>query len=352
MTASIEPGLVYRLHMTRGRALNASLGAVSEEAHQSFRHAASIAHQMADIEKEIDALDWGFGITFNAGMIRKSVILARTMLDIGTRNEHLAAKISGHQALGMAYCALGDFENAQHHLESALDTKGQQVDGLNCYPSMSLDYLSYVKYCVGDQQSAKSLCHQAIKSARQESDYATAAALSNSCFTRMLLGDAAMVRDYSEQVIRLARERGQHMFINRGQLYQNLATAWIEQDPEALEQVVEATNALFDSKEEIDLSSLIGMTAEIQIILADYGAAQASLERALTLSEKNEERFYLAELYRLESELILRSAKHTSSSRKEAKHFLDKAMQVATRKMPGAGSPGSISRWKNITRDA
>lgn len=306
--ADSEPTQIYRLHMTRGRALNAALGAVSEAAHTSFHNAVSIAQQMNNIEKEIDALDWEFGITFNAGMIRKSLRPAQTILDIGIDNDYLAAKVSGHQVLGMAHCVLGEFVTAQQHLESALDTKGSiavgyEVTGLNCYPSMTLDYLSYVKFFIGDKKSAQALCNQAIESARQESDYATASALNNSCFTQMLLGDTAAVRTYSEEVIALARGRGQYMFINRGLLFQNLAIASSEQDSLALEQVVQATNTLFESKEEIDLTYLLGMTAEIQISLGQYRAAQESLERALKLSHKNEEMFYQAELYRLKAQL-------------------------------------------------
>ena len=347
---------IYRLYVTRGRALNAALGAVSEEAHTSFRNAVSVAQQMNNIEKEIDALDWEFGITFNAGMIRKSLIPAQTILDIGIDNDHLAAKVSGHQVLGMAYCVLGEFVTAQQHLESALDTKGSaitgyEVTGLNCYPSMTLDYLSYVKFFIGDKKSAKALCNQAIESARQESDYATASALSNSCFTQMLLGDTVAVREYSEEVIDLARDRGQHMFINRGLLFQNLAIASIDQDSLALEQVVQATNALFESKEEIDLTYLLGMAAEIQISLGDYRAAQESLERALTLSRKNEELFYQAELYRLKAELALTTRSETSGGVADGQNnyqknhpdnhpddprsYLDKALEIANRQKAG-----------------
>ncbi|WP_424947382.1 AAA family ATPase [Candidatus Spongiihabitans sp.] len=342
---------IYRLHMTRGRALNAALGAVSEEAHAAFRNAVSVARRMNNIEREIDALDWEFGITFNAGMIRQSLMPAQTILDIGINHDHLAAKVSGHQVLGMAHCALGEFVTAQQHLESALDTNGPavtgyKVTGLNCYPSMTLDYLSYVKFFIGDKKSAQSLCRQAIESARQESDYATASALSNSCFTQMLLGDTAAVRAYSEEVIDLARDRGQHMFINRGLLFQNLAIASIDQDSLALQQVVQATNTLFESKEEIDLTYLLGMTAEIQISLGDYRAAHESLERALTLSHKNEELFYQAELYRLKAELAVANRSeasgvadgqnnyqknHPNNHPGDPRSYLDKALEIANR---------------------
>ena len=335
---------IYRLYMIRGRALNAALGAVSDEAHVAFRNAVSIARQIGDIEKEIDALDWEFGITFNAGMIRKSLRPAQTILNIGIDNDYLAARISGHQVLGMAHCVLGEFAKAQQHLEAALDIKGQEITGLNCYPSMTLDYLSYVKFFIGDKKSAQSLCRQAIESARQESDYATASALSNSCFTCMLLGDMTTVRTYSAEVIELARERGQYMFLNRGLFFQNLALASINQDSRMLEQVVQATNALFESKEEIDLTCLLGMTAEIQISLGDYPAAQESLQRALILSEQNEELFYQAELYRLKAELIVRDHAHKTNHKSrdhksrdhksrlhEAKSCLDNALKIASR---------------------
>jgi len=244
----------------------------------------------------------------------------------------MAAKVSGQQVLGMAYFALGEFEQSLHHLESALDTRGEEVKGLNCYPSMTLDYLSYVKYFTGDKESALQLCNQAIESARRESDYATASALSNSCFTQMLLGNNERVLAYSEEVIELARGRGQHMFKNRGLLLKNLALASMNQDPQALETVVQATNTLLESKEEIELSYLLGMTAEIQISMGDLNAAGESLNRALVLTDKNEEMFYQAELLRLAAVLSDASRNlpdEEKFSQAETQTYLEKALAVA-----------------------
>ena len=222
---------------------------------------------MGDVALQVDALDYLFGIVFNSGEIRKSLEPAQSMLDLGREHNDLVARISGDQVLGMAYCALGELEKARHHLESALETNGQEVTGINCYPSMTLDYLSYVMFFLGDYPRAAELVDQAIESARSESLYATASALSNSCFTEMMLGNHDRVLKFSEEVISLANDRGQYMYLDRGHTFHNLARAHLEGDRTALESVVAATNRLVAAGEYIDLTYIIGMTAEAQLAL-------------------------------------------------------------------------------------
>lgn len=325
----VSDDILYRFHMSRGKALNASRGAASAEAHQSFRRAVGIGRAMGEVSKQVDALDYLFGITFNAGRIEASLEFAEEMLAIGSERKDDVAKVSGHQALGMAYCTLGRFEDATHHLESALNYADENIEGINCFPSMTMDYLSYTRFFLGDKITASNLCEQAIRSAHHESQYAAVTALSNSCFTYMLLGDHDMVRRHSAKAISLARESGQHMVSDRALLFHNLAMAWLEPHAHSLDEVVAVTDRLYESRELIDLTYLIGMTAEVQIARQDHDAARLSLSRAFTISDETGEDFYRAELYRLMAMVHL--AAEESDCRESAGRLLDKGGAVACR---------------------
>ncbi|MEM7194169.1 MAG: AAA family ATPase [Pseudomonadota bacterium] len=319
--------LRYRLQMGHGRALNASYGASSEAAHQAFRDAVEISLENGSIEQQIDSLDYEFGIIFNSGSIEDSLEPAEKMLAIGVENDHLIGRISGYQVLGMAYYTLGEFEQARFALESALDTKGQIVTGINSYPSMTLDYLSYVLFALGEEQAARSRCEEAIASARSESSYSTASALYNSSITRYMLGEFNHVNDYAKELIQITEETGQFMYLNRGHMLQNLVLAGREQDSDALDFVVAASEKLLESGEEIDMTFTLGVVAELQIGFNRYRDAKQSLDQALALAEKNSERFYLAELYRLKALLARADSSLESLS---ALDLLEKAYSVAT----------------------
>ncbi len=318
----------YRFHMSHGQALNASRGAAAETAHEAFRRAAGIGRDMDNVFYQVDALDYLFGITFNAGELEASITHAEEMLAIGEARDDDVARVSGHQGLGMAFCTLGRFHEAKHHLEAALAYADKSVEGINCFPSMTMDYLSYVWFFLGEHDRAAALCEQAIQSAHHESQYAAVTALTNSCFTRMLLGDHTDVKRYSEQAMSLAQERGQYMVSDRALLFHNLATAWLEPGRDSLEEVVAATNRLYESHEMIDLTYLIGMTAEVEIEQGKLEQAAASLDRALAISEDTGEVFYRAELCRLKGELIRAGGNGDAAGNID--HWLSEAKALAT----------------------
>lgn len=296
---------MYLLQMAHGKALNASFGATSRTAHDSFSEAVRISQTLNNILQQIDSLDHQFGIIFNAGMLRESLKPAQKMLKIGIENDHLIAMVSGYQALGMAYFTLGQFDKAGFNLESALDTKGHEITGINCYPSMTMDYLSYVLFITGDSDAARKMCDNAYLSALKESDYSTASALSNGSVAQMILGNIDIVRGNAADLIVLAEEKGQHMYLNRGLLFKNLSQAIIERDETCLQHVVDAIQQLLESGEEIDATCLLGFTAETQISFEQFDQAGASLAQALGIANKNDERYYQSELHRLKAELAM-----------------------------------------------
>ena len=331
----------YELELTHGRAMNASYGAASRPALEAFRKAVEIAKSLNNIDKQINALDYEFGIMFNAGNIEESLQPAEAMLAIGTENDDLVGKISGYQVLGMAYYSLGDFEQARFALESALDTKGQEVTGINSYPSMTLDYLSYVLFIMGEPERARETCEAAIMSARQESEYSTASALSNSSYTQYMLGNMELVRSYAEELAEIAERNGQYMYHNRSQVFSNLVKASVDHERESLEFLENAVNKLLQSKEEIDITLLLGAVADIQINFQDYGSARQTLETGIEIATRNKEHFYLAELFRLKALLEISELRQDWQS--AAQKNIDRAKDIATQQK----ATGWLKKIKN-----
>lgn len=294
---------VYQLHLQRGHALNAAFGAASADAYQSFREAVEVSKVLQNIKLQITALDWEFGITFNAGMLKKSLIPVQTMKEIGERHDHLTATISGYQGMGMAHFAMGEFDLAEEALARGLRRGEGQDIGVNCYPSMSLNYLANTEYITGNTDSARKTCEAALTSAREESVHSITAALNNSCYTLVFLGEAESVRQYAGELIELSERKGQYMYKSRGLFFKYWAEAALNENSSCLQKMFDAISVLRASKEEIDLTCLLGLIAELQIASEKHDEAWTTLETAINLALKNHERFYLAELYRLSADV-------------------------------------------------
>lgn len=340
---------MYRLEMAHGEALKNSTGAVSSGAHDAFRNAVKISKRLGNIEQQIDALDYQFAMHFNATELDESLKIAKKMLQLGKDNDNLVAIISGYQVLGMTYYVLGEFDQARENLEAALDTKGQTLTGINAYPSMTMDYLSFVLCIMGEMDGGKKMCEDAYKSAVKETGYSVPSALSNGSFTQMFLGNIEAVRDNAAELIVLAKENGLFMYLNRGLLFENLARARIDGDEAALEFVVDAIQDLLISKEKIETTCLLGFVAETQISFSQNDSAAESLKSALKIARKNNERFYESELHRLNAELEI--ARKKKSWRENSKKHLKKARALAEAQNAN-GWLNKISETENRLRES
>ena len=327
----LDSSTLYRFHMSLGQALSATFGAASQAAKASFDTALDIAKELDNTDFQVDALDHLFGLLFNSGDISGSIYYADQMIEIGQQKDSDLATVSGHQGLGMAYCTLADFSRAKEHLDISLSYADKEIANINCFPSMTLDYSSFVAFFLGEPDRALEHCRLAVDSAEKESDYATATALSNSCFTLMMLGRHTEAREFSQRGMNRAKQRGMNSSFHRARLFNNLANAWLEDNPTYLSEVVEAIDSLYQSKEFIDLTSLIGMTAELQIHHKQWQQAETSLDRALDIVEHTGERFYEAELCRLQAILSegYDKSKGLDSHSEGLKCALSRALEIA-----------------------
>lgn len=316
---------VYQLHLERGHALNATFGAASTDAHQSFREAVKVGQVLQNIELQISALDWEFGITFNAGLLSESLKPVRVMKRIGEMHDHMAAKISGDQGMGMAHFAMGEFILAKQALKSGLRHYEGQDFGVNCYPSMSLNYLASSEFITGNVADARNISGSALATARNESVHSVAASLNNSCYTLVFLGEVDLVRRYAEELIDLSERKGQYMYRSRGLFFKHWAEATGNRNYSEIPNILDALTVLHESREEIDLTFYKGLIAELQMASEQFDEALATLEAAITLATRNRERFYLAELYRLSAGV----AAKTDPNDTLCLEFLDKAIETA-----------------------
>ena len=66
-----------------------------------------------------------------------------------------------------------------------------------------------------------------------------------------------------------------------------------------MRRISEEIEFLLQSKEEIEVTFLLGVLADLQIRHERYSEAHLAINRALDIANRNNEKFYLSELYRL-----------------------------------------------------
>ena len=289
---------LLRMHMACGIALNA-LGGVGADPYRHFHRAAELAALVGDQAHTAMALDWQFGVDFNAGNLVRAKGSAQTLRELGDRNPSSIAYVAGSQALGMVNFMLGRFETAEEYFIDLLSKKSNVVSDVHCYPSMSLSYLAWTQYALGKDDSARKSAMSAIDSAQYESSHSMTTALSNGSYVFQCLGDHRRVVTCTDQLIKHCKKYGEYVYCIRGQFMQCWLDTLDSEDDTRLTEMREYLALLVDAKEEIEMTYLFGLMADAEHRRGRNSDAKRTLDKAYSLVEQNNERFYVRELDRL-----------------------------------------------------
>jgi class 3 adenylate cyclase/tetratricopeptide (TPR) repeat protein len=289
------------MHLSYGLALNASRG-VGADPISSFRKAEDLSMKLGNTELTLEALDWQFGLHFNAGELLHSKVPAEKMKQLGSSLRHPTATASGCQGLGMAHFMLGNFREARQEFELGLNSRAK-LSGVHCYPSMSFSYLAWTLFVLGERSEAEVCAERAVNSARQESSHAVATALSNCGYVYQCMNLIDKVYELTGELVEHTKKYGEQMYLRRGIIIRSWADCLTTKSDESIQTMIEQIDFLLHSKEEIEVTFLLAVLADIQIRYQRFSDAQSSLNRALDIASKNQEKFYLAEIYRLKATL-------------------------------------------------
>lgn len=291
-----------KLHLSYGLALNATRGAGADPL-SHFRKAEEVSAKLRNTELTLEALSWQFGLQFNAGELVASSAPALKMKQLGSSLSHPTGIASGCQGLGMAQFMQGNFIEARRELEFGLEAARGHVSGVHCFPSMSLSYLAWSTFVLGQRAEAEAFADQAIESARRESPHGLAAALCNCCYVYQCLGAIGKVYDRTAELVEHTRKHGERMYLRRGNIIRGWADCVTGERDDAIRLITEEIDFLLVSKEEIEMTFLLALLGELQIKYGHFMDAHASLNKAFDLAHKNQEKFYLSEICRLKAKL-------------------------------------------------
>ncbi len=290
------------MYLSHGLALNASRGAGADPL-SYFRKAEELSARLDNTELTLEALDWQFGLHFNAGGLIASMSPALKMKQLGSSLNHRVAIASGCQGLGMAQFMLGNFLEARKEFEFGLKANEGHISDEHCYPSMSLSYYAWTLLVLGDRSAAEQCADRAIESARREGPHALATALSNCCYVYQCMGAVEQVYELTAELMEHTKRFGEQIYLRRGTITRCWADCISGRRTKSIETISDEIDFLLKAREEIETTYLLGVLADLQIRERRFVEAHASLNRAINIASRNQERFYLAELYRLSAVL-------------------------------------------------
>jgi predicted ATPase len=332
-----DPMLRNKWELLLQTSLGNSLRAIKGWSTDSVKHAYTRALQLC---KETGLDEHTFPAVFGLwtwNFVRPSLgeaqALAEHLLNTAKNVDGSVYKVLAHEALGFTLFAKGKFAAAHAELERSismcedsaaatyLDLSAQDPRvHVRLYDGMALCLLGY-------PDQALRICAEARRYADpSQHPFSEAMARAISLRVHQFRGEASVVAGKADAAIAFCEE---HEFVHY-RAWALILRGWARAQQGAFEkgfaEIQEGLENARATGASLYESYILGLQADACIKSERYGQALEFLDQAqLRLDEKDSERFYAAEIYRLFGEAHLRSHRDLD----QAEHFFNKGLKVA-----------------------
>jgi len=257
------------------------------------------------------------------------------LLALAQRRSDPALMLVSHLALGAPLYFLGEFDAAHAHLEQGLtfsdpDPRRALAISHGIAPEIQcLVYSAPVLWSLGYPDQALRSAQQACSLARELAHpQSLVLALYWTAVIHQRRGEAEAAYEMSDACLRLATEHEFALFVAQGQFQRGWALAALDRSDVGLAQMRDGVAAQLATGTKVGVSAYSSLLAETYAQMGQIDEARVVLAAALATLDESEQRYYKAEMFRLDGELdILRP--EPAYGRAEAR--LQQALEVARR---------------------
>jgi predicted ATPase len=262
--------------------------------------------------------------------------LGEQCLSLARRLDDPALLLEAHLALGDSWFHLGQLSQAHAHFEQGMRIYNpQQHHALafrygNVDPgAVCLAFAGLTLWLQGYPDQALEGANEALTLAQNlEHPYTLARGLYWTTLLHQLRREWQVVSDHAETAITVATVQQVALVLAAGPIMRGWALAMQGQGAKGLAQLRQGLDAYRATGAELHRPHFLGMLAEVHSIMGQPEEGLTVLSEALTLVETTGERYYEAELHRLQGELRLHQTEPDVS---QADSCFQQALDVARR---------------------
>jgi DNA-binding winged helix-turn-helix (wHTH) protein/predicted ATPase len=304
------------LHLTLGMPLIATEGYAAEAVGVVYMRARELCQQMGETPDLSEVL-WGlWAFHILRAELGKAREIAEEFLRLSERLPYPGLAMRGHIAMETTFFHLGEVAQAMEHFEKALslyDPVRHRDDAffysqnpgviMGCHAAWALWFL-------GQPDQALNRIKEALTLARELTEpHGLAHALFFAAILHQLRREEPMAQEYAEAVISFSTEHGLVMYQAMATIVQAWALLKQGRTEQAVEQMRQGLAALQATGTERVRPHFLALLAEAMDSDRRVEEGLRLLEEAQALIDRNSERYYQAELYRLQGELLLKQSK-------------------------------------------
>jgi TOMM system kinase/cyclase fusion protein len=303
------------LQTTLGAALMAARGQGAPEVGQAYARARELCRQVGETPQLFPVLFGLWRFYLMRAEYQTARELAEQCLSLAQRVHDPALLLEAHFALGGILLWLGELVPARAHLEQSLalyDPREHRVlafrTGID--PGVwGLSYAAYALWLLGYPDQALRRSHEALALAQELSHPPSlAAGLAYAAFCHYFRGEPHAIQEHAEAAMALASEQGVPQWLAVGMIAQGWVLVMQGQGEEGLAQMRQAMATWRAMGAGATVSWHLALLAEACEKAGQAAEGLTVLDEALSHVDITGERFYAAQVYRLQGELLLQQA--------------------------------------------
>ena len=280
-------------------------------------------------------VDWG---EYTGHMLRGELDIAQEKtletLRMAEDGGTVTARLMAHRSIGIVGSHRGDFEHARQHLEEALALYDPDLHaelalryGYDVRAAV-LSYLPHVVLELGYPAQSQTYSREAIKTAHETEHGPTLGfALFHACIFHQRYGDLEANESLVSELLMVCEMHGLSTFAPIGAACRGHLTMDAAPCEGAMSEIETAKNSFVDAALPGVFSPwFLNLLAQSQSTLERPEESLASIELAISIAKKNNERLCLPDVLQTKAELILAGSQPDTSS---AEMQLQQAIQIA-----------------------
>ncbi|HTS52168.1 MAG TPA: winged helix-turn-helix domain-containing protein [Burkholderiales bacterium] len=313
--AGLEPRLQgtrdgMQLHAALGLALMYTKGAVSET-RSALTNALAIAENLADTDYQLRAL-WGLCVDrLNNGVFREALIFAERFCAVAANSPDPVDLPIGDRMMGLSLHYLGDQPRARQHFERMLS---RYVAPVRRSHNIRFQFdqrvtahvaLAAVLWLQGYPDQAMRIVESKIEDAYALNHELTLCnALAKACPVALLAGDLGAAERFVAMLLDHSARNALASWRAEGRCFQGVLLIKSGDVAGGLHVLRAALGELPEMNFSLRYTGLLGELAEALGRAGEIAQGLAAIDQALARSERNDERWCVAELFRTKGELL------------------------------------------------
>jgi class 3 adenylate cyclase/predicted ATPase len=323
------------LYIALGAALQMTKGQAAPEVEYAYTQARALCQQVGETPELVPVL-FGLWRFYNIQQqFHTARELGETLLRLAQRAHDPALAVIAHYALGWTWFCLGALPAARQHLEegSARYTPAQRralVFGIGQDPGVACRvFAAWTLWLLGYPEQALAHLHEALALAHALSHpISLAFARCLAATVSQLRRDVSAAYEHAEAAVALATEQGFTQWVAMGTILRGWALTLQGQGEVGMAQIHQGVAVWRSTGAALLVPWFCTLLAEASDYQGHTADGLEALAEARTLVEQHEERFWEAEVCRLQGVLLLRQP---GTPPKEAEAWLQRALDVARR---------------------